>query len=224
MPPAPEKARILVVEDDAKIAQQICVQLRGEGFDVEHIADGNAARDVALDNLSLVILDLMLPGTYGMDLLKLYRERSDVPVLILSARQDTADKVRGLKLGADDYLTKPFWPEELSARVMARLRRPDIRESGDQIEVGPISLELTQREATLQGATLELTPSEFEILATLAKRAGNAMTKRKLVEQAIPNGNERSLDVHISRLRKKLGEHSALLETVWGVGFRLRTP
>ncbi len=173
-----------------------------------------------LDVLSLVILDLMLPGTYGMDLLKLYRGRSDVPVLILSARNETADKVRGLKLGADDYVTKPFWPEELVARVTARLRRP-ILSRGDVLTVGPFQIDTGARTAELGGERLDLTPSEYDILAALARRPDNAITRTALVEAALDLGSERTLDVHVSRLRKKLGDHGKHIETVWGIGYRL---
>ena len=130
--------RILIVEDDAALGAQIVEHLQGAGFETEWIDDGDAARGAPVDEFQLVVLDLMLPGTYGMDLLKRWREGSDVPVLILSARQDTSDKVRALKLGADDYVTKPFWPEELVARVRARLRRPDIRREGGALAFGPL--------------------------------------------------------------------------------------
>jgi len=155
-----------------------------------------------------------------MDLLKMYRERSDVPVLILSARNETADKVRGLKLGADDYVTKPFWPEELVARVKARLRRP-ILSRGDSLTVGPFQIDTGARTAELNGERLDLTPSEYDILAALARRPDNAITRGALVQAALDQGTERTLDVHVSRLRKKLGDASKHVETVWGIGYRL---
>jgi two-component system response regulator MtrA len=212
--------RILLVEDDEKLGAQIVEHLEGEGFVVRWIKNGDEARRVDLDVLSLVVLDLMLPGTYGMDLLKLYRDRSDVPVLILSARNETADKVRGLKLGADDYVTKPFWPEELVARVTARLRRP-ILSRGDVLTVGPFQIDTGARTAELDGERLDLTPSEYDILATLARRPDNAITRTALVEAALDLGSERTLDVHVSRLRKKLGDSGKHIQTVWGIGYRL---
>ncbi len=212
--------RILLVEDDAKLGAQIVEHLEAEGFVVRWIKNGDEARNADLDVLSLVILDLMLPGTYGMDLLKIYRDRSDVPVLILSARNETADKVRGLKLGADDYVTKPFWPEELVARVTARLRRP-ILSRGDVLTVGPFQIDTGARTAEIEGERLELTPSEYDILATLARRPDNAITRTALVEAALDLGSERTLDVHVSRLRKKLGDRGKHIETVWGIGYRL---
>jgi two-component system response regulator MtrA len=214
--------RILVVEDDEKLGAQIVEHLEEAGLEVKWVKDGDVARGVPLDGLALVVLDLMLPGTYGMDLLKLYRERSDVPVLILSARNETADKVRGLELGADDYLTKPFWPKELVARVKARLRRP-MMTRGDTIVVGPIRLDLGARIVEVDGVRIELTPAEHDILATLSRRPDMAVTRSDLAEAALDMGSERTLDVHVSRLRKKLGEASKHLETVWGIGYRMRS-
>jgi DNA-binding response OmpR family regulator len=212
--------RILLVEDDDKLGAQIVEHFEREGYVVRWIRDGDEARSVDLDLLSLVVLDLMLPGTYGMDLLKIYRERSDVPVLILSARNETTDKVRGLKLGADDYVTKPFWPEELVARVKARLRRP-ILSRGDMLTIGPFQLDTGARKVTLDGELLELTPSEHDIIAALARRPDNAITRAALVDAALDLGSERTLDVHVSRLRKKLGAFGKHIETVWGIGYRL---
>jgi two-component system response regulator MtrA len=165
----------------------------------------------------------MLPGTYGMDLLKRYRVKSEVPVLILSARDDTADKIRGLKLGADDYVTKPFFPEELVARIQACLRRPNLVGT-ERLVVGAIQVDLERREVRNAAGTLSLTPVEFEILALLARRKGSAVTREALVDAALDSaqdGSRRTLDVHISRLRSKLGKDAIQLETVWGIGYRL---
>ena len=131
------KGRILLVEDDDRLGRQVQEQLTRAGFDVTWLRDGNEALRAPLEGVSLAILDLMLPGAYGLDILKAYRERAELPVLILSARNETLDKVRALKLGADDYLTKPFWPEELLARVEARLRRPTL-ETGETLVRGDI--------------------------------------------------------------------------------------
>jgi len=187
------------------------------------VRDGDEARRAPITEVDLVVLDLMLPGTYGMDLLKLYRQRSEVPVMILSARDDAADKVRALKLGADDYVTKPFWPEELIARVTARLRRPTMERS-DVVRVGALGIDLTARRVEVDGALVELTPAEWSVLAALAKRPGAAVSRESLVEQALDSEREgaaRTLDVHVSRLRKKLGRAGAQVATVWGVGYRL---
>jgi len=215
--------RILLVEDDAALGRQVADALSRAGFDPHWVRDGDEAADLDPDAYRIIVLDLMLPGTYGMDLLKRYRTKSEVPVLILSARDDTADKIRGLELGADDYVTKPFFPEELLARIQACLRRPNLV-STRQITAGPIRVDLERREATGSGGSLSLTPVEFDILALLARRKGSAVTRDALVEAALDpahDGSRRALDVHISRLRSKLGPDASRLETVWGIGYRL---
>jgi len=215
--------RILLVEDDVALGQQVVQTLSQAGFDPQWIQDGDAARDLDPDDYRVIVLDLMLPGTYGMDLLKRYRMKSEVPVLILSARDDTADKIRGLKLGADDYVTKPFFPEELVARIQACLRRPNLVGT-ERLVVGAIQVDLERREVSNAAGSLSLTPVEFEILALLARRKGSAVTREALVDAALDpaqDGSRRTLDVHISRLRSKLGKDAIQLETVWGIGYRL---
>ncbi len=212
--------RVLVIEDDAALGAQLVSQLERAGLKVRWVRDGNEARDVELDGVRLVVLDLMLPGTYGLDLLRIFRTRSDVPVIVLTARNETADKVRALELGADDYVTKPFWPEELVARVQARLRRPTMTR-GDLLRVGALELDLAARSAHVAGVPVELTHTELELLAALARRPGAALTRRALVEAALDLGTERTLDVHVSRLRKKLPEGAPRIVTVWGIGYRL---
>ena len=215
--------RILLVEDDAALGRQVVDSLHDAGFEAHWVQDGDDARELRPDDYRLIVLDLMLPGTYGMDLLKLYRAKSEVPVLILSARDDTADKIRGLQLGADDYVTKPFFPEELLARVQACLRRPNLSNT-KRLVVGAIVVDLERREVTANGSALSLTPVELEILAALARRKGAAVTRDALVEAALDpaqDSSRRTLDVHISRLRNKLGDAASQLETVWGIGYRL---
>jgi two-component system response regulator MtrA len=212
--------RVLVVEDDAALGAQLVAQLERAGFKVRWLRDGDAARDVDLDGMRLVVLDLMLPGTYGLDLLRLFRGRSEVPVLVLTARNETADKVRALELGADDYVTKPFWPEELVARVQARLRRPTMTR-GDLLRVGALELDVGAHRATWEGTPLDLTPTEQQLLVALARRPGAAITRRALAEAALDLGGERTLDVHVSRLRRKLPEGAPRIVTVWGIGYRL---
>ena len=215
--------RILLVEVDAALGQQVADSLSRAGFEPYWVRDGAEARDLSPADFRLIVLDLMLPGTYGMELLKRYRSRSEVPVVILSARDDTADKIRGLQLGADDYVTKPFFPEELLARIQACLRRPNLS-GNERIVAGPIVIDLERREVTAAGNRLSLTPVELAILSTLARRKGAAVTRDALVETALDpsrDSSRRTLDVHISRLRAKLGEHGAQVETVWGIGYRL---
>lgn len=213
--------RVLLVEDDIALGDQVVEHLEGIGCEVEWIKDGDEARGEDSTEYALIVLDLMLPGTYGMELLKIFRSQGDVPVLVLSARHDTSDKVRALKLGADDYLTKPYWPEELVARVRARLRRPELRREDGRKKVGAIVLDEGARTVEVGGASIDLTKAELDVLLALAKRPGSAMTRRALVAAALEQGSERTLDVHVSRLRKKLGDAGGQIATVWGIGYKL---
>lgn len=213
---------VLILEDDATLGAQLVRHLEGAGLATRWLKDGRRLDAEALRDVELVVLDLMLPSMHGFDVLKHLRASSDVPVLVLSARNETADKIRGLKLGADDYMTKPFWPDELVERVRARLRRP-VLERGDGVQIGALRLDKQRREVLVDGAAVALTKVEFELLALLAERPGAAVTRRALVDGALDpdrDGTERTLDVHISRLRKKLGG-AEMIETVWGIGYRL---
>lgn len=215
--------RILLIEDDRALGAQVVEHLRRAGYESVWHTDGRALEHGDAAGFGLVVLDLMLPGVFGLDLLKRFREGSDVPVLILSARNDTATRVRGLQLGADDYLTKPFWPEELVERVRARLRRP-VLQRGDALEIGALRIDLHARSVEVDGHAVALTIAEWRILETLARRRGAPVTRAILVEQALDaerDGADRALDVHVSRLRKKLGDAGASIVTVWGIGYRL---
>jgi DNA-binding response OmpR family regulator len=215
--------RILLVEDDAELGRQVADQLQGAGYSVDWLRNGDEALLVDPAPYGLVVLDLMLPGAYGLDVLKRLRSQNDVPVLILSARNETPDKVRALKLGADDYVTKPFWPEELLARVQARLRRPVLQRSGT-LQVGELSIDTVGRRVEVSGVPVDVTRVEFDLLACLARRPGAAIPRTWLVDHVLDperEGGERTLDVHVSRLRKKLGDAGQCIATVWGVGYRL---
>jgi len=218
--------KILIVEDDEKLGRQVTENLRAAGFAPTLVTRGDAAMAEDVSGYALVILDLMLPGAHGFDVLKSLRaEQHQVPVLVLSARLDAADKVRALELGADDYLTKPFWPDELLARVRARLRRPALTSGRQLIEVSGLSIDLEGRLVSVHGAPVDLTRAEFEFMAALARRPGAAVSRGWLAEHVLDparDGDERTLDVHVSRLRKKLGDAGALVATVWGVGYRLK--
>lgn len=218
--------RVLLVEDDASLGQQVVDRLRAAGFEPTWVRDGRAALALSPEPFALLILDLMLPGAHGFDVLKALRAESDVPVLVLSARNDASDKVRALELGADDYVSKPFWPEELVARIRARLRRPVLQRSG-LLEAGELAIDLGARRVRVAGEEVELTRVEFDLLAALARRAGAAVSRAWLVEHVLDpdrEGTERTLDVHVSRLRKKLGSCGRCVATVWGVGYRLERP
>ena len=217
--------RILLLEDDAELGAQISGQLRGAGLEVVWWRRGRTIEAEDAAAIKLLILDLMLPGTHGLDVLRELRACTvDLPVLILSARNTSEDKVRALRLGADDYMTKPFWPEELLERVRARLRRPRI-ERAEVIALGPLRLDLAARELSREGVVLAMTRTELDLLSALARQRGEAVSRRWLVEHVLDperDGGARTLDVHMSRLRKKLGD-ACVIDTVWGVGYRLRS-
>lgn len=213
---------ILLIEDDVRLGEQVVTRLRLEGFEVVWRTEGSLLDPHELDGVALVILDLLLPGTHGLDILREIRGRTDIPFLILSARDDTHDKVRALRLGADDYMTKPFWPDELVERVRARLRRPAIH-WGDTLDAGVLRIDLAQHRVAVGDTTVELTRVEFDFLTALARKPGVVRTRTWLTEHVLdPDGEvtERALDAHVSRLRKKLGP-AVRIETVWGIGYRL---
>jgi two-component system response regulator MtrA len=215
--------RILIIEDDQALGRQIVTHLREAGFEPTWVTDGREAMQVSAEPFSLLILDLMLPGAHGLDVLKQLRSSSDLPVLILSARNDTTDKVRALGLGADDYLTKPFWPEELLARVRARIRRPLLQRT-DVLRCGDVVIDVAGRVVQVGDERVELTRVEFDLLVALARRPGFAVSRAWLADHVLDperEGGERTLDVHVSRLRKKLGLAGSRVATVWGVGYRL---
>jgi two-component system response regulator MtrA len=214
--------RILLVEDDPALGAQIVGYLRSAGFETTWLTDGKRVHAGEAFDVDLLVLDLMLPDISGFDVLKRFRESSDAPVLILSARNDGETRVRGLKLGADDFLTKPFWPEELVERVRARLRRPELQR-GDAIESGALRIDLHTRAVMVGTETISLTATEYAILAAIARRRGAPITRQALVDllDGDKEGADRTLDVHVSRIRKKLGEAGAEILTVWGIGYRL---
>jgi two-component system response regulator MtrA len=216
------RRRILLIEDDEQLGTQIVEHLGGAGMEVLWWRERREPLVEIPRGLSLVVLDLMLPGMSGMEILRAIRKVADVPIMVLSARNDTTDKVRALKLGADDYMTKPFWPEELLERVRARMRRPDLRPDV-AIEVGDLRIDLATREVRVAGQIVELTPVELNVLVELSRRPGEAVSRTALVAKALDpdhDGGDRTLDVHVSRLRKKLGE-GVTIQTVWGIGYRL---
>jgi DNA-binding response OmpR family regulator len=218
--------RVLLVEDDLSLGQQVVDRLRAAGFEPTWVRDGQEALAVSPEPFSLLVLDLMLPGAHGFDVLKKLRGASDVPVLVLSARNETRDKVRALELGADDYVTKPFWPDELVARIEARLRRPALQRAL-VVEAEELTIDAEARRVWVAGEEVALTRVEFDLLAVLARRLGAAVPRGWLVEHVLDparEGGERTLDVHVSRLRRKLGSAGRLLTTVWGVGYRLERP
>ena len=214
--------QILLVEDEDTIADPLAELLRREGFEVERAATGAAALAAAPPDV--VLLDLRLPDMDGLDVCRRLREHSQVPIIVVTARGEEADRVVGLELGADDYVVKPFGLRELIARIRAVTRRAPAQRAGE-LRVDGLVVDERARRATLDGSELALTPKEFELLAVLARDPGAAISRRRLLEdvwQTSWYGSAKTIDVHVASLRSKLGD-PAWIETVRGVGFRLRT-
>jgi DNA-binding response OmpR family regulator len=214
--------RILLVEDDAELGAQVVARLERAGYEITWWCDGSQLVRDAPPSVELVILDLMLPGAYGLDILKELRAVSEVPIMVLSARNNASDRVRALQLGADDYMTKPFWPDELIERVRARLRRPALQRA-DELVVGILHIDLAAGQVRVGDSPVSLTAVELRFLVALAQRPGVPVSRTWLAENVLHDDREaaiRTLDVHASRLRKKLGRPE-LIETVFGVGYRL---
>ena len=215
----------VVIEDDEAISALVGTYLEQAGFEVVRECTGEGGFEaVARRRPRFVVLDLGLPDVDGFDLCRRLRGSADVPILILTARDEEADRVIGLELGADDYLTKPFSPRELVARVRAVLRRAEpVPPESRVIEVGELRVDLRTRRATFAGSPLTLRTLEFELLAELARNAGNVVTRDRLLDRVWGlsfAGGTRTVDVHIAQLRKKLGR-PAVIHTVRSVGYRL---
>jgi len=218
---------IVLVEDDPNIADLVDMYLRQDGYRVYQSSDGEGGLRLVKDRQpKLVILDVGLPGGLdGLEVCRRLRATSDVPIIMLTARDGEIDRVLGLEMGADDYVTKPFSPRELVARVKAILRRVDgpARDAPTVLTVGETEVDLGRREARVAGAAVPLAAREFDLLAYLCENQGLALSRRQLLDGvwgADWYGDERTVDVHVRQLRKKLG--AALpLTTVWGIGYRL---
>jgi DNA-binding response OmpR family regulator len=224
-------ARITLVEDDLEIRRLVADALAAEGHDVETAATAMNGLELAIRNdPALVIMDLGLPDLDGNELLRMIRAVSSVPVMVITARGADDVVVRTLDAGADDYLIKPFSVAQLLARVRAVLRRGGLAEGTDRIVVGGLVIDISAREAALEGASLDLSPKEFDLLRALAERQGEVVTKRDLLAEVWREpygGSERTVDVHLSWLRKKLGETASdprYLKTIHGVGVKLVSP
>ena len=219
-------AAILVVDDEPNILELAKLYLKQEGYHVEGVGNGNDALS-RLDTAkpALVVLDLMLPDIDGFEVCRQIRKKSDVPILMLTARKENIDKIVGLELGADDYLTKPFNPRELVARVKAILRRYQAGlRPGQAIEVGNLRIDSSQHEVTIDGQPLTLRTKEFDLLATLAQNLGIVLTREQLLETVWGTGyygETRTVDIHINHLRDKLSRSSASIETVRSIGYKM---
>jgi DNA-binding response OmpR family regulator len=220
--PMCERPRILVVEDDLNVVQGLLAGLRREGFDVSVATDGAQAAERALDpSFELVVLDLMLPGASGFEVLEAMSGRVSTPVLVLSARTELDARLRCFELGAVDYVSKPFFLEELVARIRVRLAMPSERVRR-QLPVGDCLLDLDARVVSRDGVDLGLTKIEFNVLAWLVEHGGEAVRRRQLAVKALglEAASDRTVDSHVSRVRRKLGHDGGRIKTVWGIGYR----
>lgn len=220
------KSRVLVVDDDHNIAQLISLYLEKEGYHTKKVYNGSQAIEEFLSyDPHLILLDIMLPGIDGYDVCKEIRKSSDVPIIMLTAKGETFDKVLGLELGADDYIVKPFDPKELTARVKAVLRRSSLRqESKSKLEFTNIVIDMDNYSVTYNGEVIELPPKELEVLYFLASNPNQVFTREQLLDQIWGYdfmGDTRTVDVHIKRLRDKFkGDEPWSIKTVWGVGYK----
>ena len=219
---------VLLVEDEVKIIRLVRDYLHQAGFTVLEAADGHAAVSMArAERPDMIVLDLGLPGLDGLDVLRRLRATSAVPIIIATARSDESDRIVGLELGADDYVTKPFSPKELVARIRAVLRRADATLGGGEIvRSGPVTIDIPKRRVTKEGTDIELTSTEFDLLLILARRPGRIYTRAQLLDAVHGvsfESYERSVDAHIKNIRRKLEDdpkRPELVQTVYGVGYR----
>jgi two-component system response regulator ResD len=218
---------ILVADDDEHIVELVSLYLRRAGYQVEAALDGDETlrkvRDVQPD---LLVLDIMMPGPDGIQICRSLRRRSGLPIILLTARTSDIDKIAGLRIGADDYVTKPFNPDELVARVEAVLRRAHSGPAEprmEQVHLNGLELDMAQRSALVDGKEVSLTPKEFDLLATFARFPNVALDREQLLDLVWGTSFYaiRTVDVHVARLREKLKGRSLHIETVWGTGYRL---
>ncbi|AUN41615.1 response regulator transcription factor [Tsukamurella tyrosinosolvens] len=220
------KPRILVIDDDPALAEMLTIVLRNEGFDSTVVGDGTQALSAAREfRPDLVLLDLMLPGMNGIDVCRVLRADSSVPIVMLTAKADTVDVVLGLESGADDYVIKPFKPKELVARVRARLRRTD-DEPSELLSIGNVIIDVPAHKVTRDGEVVSLTPTEFDLLVTMARKPRQVFTRDVLLEQVWGYrhpADTRLVNVHIQRLRAKIEkdpENPEIVLTLRGVGYK----
>jgi DNA-binding response OmpR family regulator len=224
---------IVVVDDDEVVTSTLTLYLQSAGFAVSTASDGVHALEIAKRaDVSLVILDLMIPGISGQEVCRRLRQKSSVPVLMLTARTLESERIAGLEMGADDYVSKPFSPREVVARVRALLRRSEIAGKAAEsrvFRIGTLEVDRWSHQARVAGNPVSLTPTEFRLLDALVHHAGRVFTREALVAQAFGpdyEGVDRTVDTHVTNLRRKLAAHSAerFVLTVHGVGYRLASP
>lgn len=222
-------SKILVVDDDPAISEMLTIVLESEGFTPVAVTDGALAISAAQsEQPDLILLDLMLPGMNGLDICRAIRSESDVPIVMLTAKTDTVDVVLGLESGADDYITKPFKPKELVARIRARLRRNEKADS-EVLHIGDLVIDIPGHIVRRNGEDLSLTPLEFDLLLEFAKTPRQVLTREELLEKVWGyrhQGDTRLVNVHVQRLRSKIEkdpEHPKIILTVRGVGYKIGT-
>ncbi len=222
--------QVLVVDDDKKTVELVKLYLERDGYKVNTAFDGNEALRLFRElHPDLIVLDLMLPGINGLQICNIIRQESDVPIIMLTAMITEDDKLRGLLLGADDYVTKPFSPRELAARVRTVLRRlpeESLTRGPAELKIGGLVVNFLKQEASFHGISLQLTPVEFKLLGVLARESGRTFTRAQLIEKVLGSdydGFDRTIDVHILNLRRKLetvSGHPQLIKTVYGTGYK----
>jgi two-component system, OmpR family, response regulator RegX3 len=231
MPAPAASSRILVVDDEPSVRESVGYALEQEGFEVTLAADGEEAEErLGDDNFDLLVIDIMMPGKSGLDICREVRAQSPVPIILLTAKDAEVDKVVGLEVGADDYVTKPFSVRELLGRIRAQLRRRELDRSagaeGTAIEAGPVSIDLARHLVSVRGEPINLTRSEFQVLRLLAENPGQVFSRQEIMEelwQTEFRGDVRACDVHISNLRQKVErdpQNPELVLTVRRVGYR----
>ena len=215
------RRRVLVVVDDPKTRAMVALHLQGDGFEVLVAEDGVTALQIARDRqIDAVVLDLMLPRMDGLQISRAVRSQNHIPIILLTANQIEDDRLFGLDISADDYVTKPFTPAEIASRLRARLRRAA---DDDLIEAGEVVIDRMRRQVRVAGLEVHVTPNEFSLLEVLAKSAGRTFTRHELVSRAFGDryeGMDRTIDVHIRNLRKKLGGAGKSIATVFGIGYK----
>lgn len=220
------KYRVLIVDDDENICRLIELYLHSDGFDTDICHDGETALSMLRQSkYNVVILDVMMPGIDGFETLSLLRKFSEIPVIMLSARGEAGDRISGLDCGADDYITKPFEPQELIARIKAVLRRSQKPEDSKTVTLFNLKVNLSEFTVTLDGNRVDMPPKEIELLYMLAKTPMRVFTREDLLKSIWGqdySGDSRTVDVHIKRVREKLGDNPRWrLTTVWGVGYKM---
>ena len=218
--------KILVVDDEARMRKLVADFLAKEGFEVLEAEDGEKAMDLfyADKDIALVILDVMMPKMDGWQVLREMRESSQVPVIMLTARSDEKDELRGFDLGVDEYVTKPFSPRTLVARVEAILRRTSSRDENDRIELSGIVLDKSAHQVTIDGEPVELSFKEFELLEYFMENNRIALSRENILNHVWNYdyyGDARTIDTHVKKLRSKLGSKGELIKTIWGMGYKL---